>query len=252
MTGSYVAAGRSSAGRSSLLAIGVRVTVRHYYDFGADRAVVGADLAAPESWDRLRARTDGAFSIPATREAFLEAAADHDGIAQRARAIDAWLSERRVRSVASYGVGAAMLEWWLRRLRPQRALVCTDFGAATVATLNELVPELDARLHDLRRDGPLPAEVHLFHRIDTELSDQEWREVLRRFESASILLVAAQVLDARALLRELLDRPRMWALRATRAGFLRSRSAFESIWQPTHRATPLRMHDLDAWFLTPR
>ena len=54
------------------------------------------------------------------------------------------------------------------------------------------------------------AEVHLFHRIDTELDNREWREVFRRFGSVSILVVATRVLDVKTLLLELLDRPRMW------------------------------------------
>ena len=102
--------------------------------------------------------------------------------------------------------------------------MCTDYGAATVERLNELVPELDVRQHDLSQDGPLAADIHLFHRIDTELTNREWREVFRRFGAASILVVAAQVLDVKALAAaSSVDRPRMWAVRATRAGFLRTR-----------------------------
>ena len=93
--------------------------------------------------------------------------------------------------MASYGVGSGVLEWWLREIRPGREILCTDYGAATVKRLNEVVPELSVRRHDLRQDGPLHADVHLFHRIDTELNDQQWREVFGRFRSVSILLVAA-------------------------------------------------------------
>ena len=37
----------------------LKLTIRHYYDFGADRHVVGDDLVTPESWDGLRTATSG-------------------------------------------------------------------------------------------------------------------------------------------------------------------------------------------------
>jgi hypothetical protein len=230
----------------------LRVTVRHYYDFGADRAIVGTDLASPESWDRLRAHSSGAFAIPATREAFIQLAEKNTDLASRGHAIDAWLTDRGSSSVASYGVGGAMLEWWLKEIRPDRPVICADYAAATVERLNDLVPELDVRQHDLRHDGPIGADVHLFHRIDTELSNSEWREVFGRFKAVPILVVATRVLDDKAVLLEILDRPRKWLRRASRAGFLRTRDAFGSLWLPTHHAVPLRVHDLEAWCLTPR
>lgn len=45
----------------------LRVTIRHYYDFGMDRAIVGDDLVRPDAWDRLRTQTSGVFAIPPTR-----------------------------------------------------------------------------------------------------------------------------------------------------------------------------------------
>ena len=232
--------------------IGLRFTVRHYYDFKADRTIVGNDLGTPDSWDRLRTQTVGAFAIPATRDAFIASARAHAEIANRARAVDMWLTDRGAASVASYGVGSGVLEWWMRELRPGREIACTDYAAATVERLNEIVPELSARRHDLRQDGPLHADVHLFHRIDTELDDRQWREVFERFSSVPILLVAATILDVKTLTLELLARPRLWRRKASRAGFLRTRAAFASLWPQTHFAQPLRIHDHDAWYLMPR
>jgi hypothetical protein len=230
----------------------LRVTVRHYYDFGADRGIVGADLVTPEAWDGLRTRTTGVFSIPRTREEFIRVAEARRDIADRARAIDGWLAQQDARVVASYGVGGASLEWWLHRFRPDRRLILSDYGEATVERLAGLLPEVEVRNHDLRRDEPLPADLHLFHRIDTELSNPEWHDVFDRFGSASILLVAAEVLDAWKLLCELRDRLLMKHHRASRAGFVRTRGALEALWESTHASRPLRTHDLHAWSLTPK
>ena len=231
---------------------GLRLTLRHYYDFGTDRVVVGDDLMSPESWDGLRTRTSGVFSIPATREEFVRAAEERADLEARARAIDAWLEDQGAGAIASYGVGGAALEWWLHRLRPDRGLIVTDYGQATVERLGELFPEADARYHDLRGDGPVQADVHLFHRVDTELTDNEWPEVFARFAQARILLVAADVLDVRRLLFELRHRPLMKRRHATSAGFIRTRAALESLWRPTHADQAVRMRDLNAWALEPR
>jgi hypothetical protein len=230
----------------------LRLTLRHYYWFGADRSHVGDDLVTPESWDALRTKTSGVFSIPSTRADFVRVAEERHDIEKRARAIDAWLEDRAVRTVGSYGVGGASLEWWLHRLRPERRLIVTDYGKATVDRLAELFPEADVRYHDLRRDPPLPAELHLFHRIDTEFTNREWRELVRRFSDVPVLVVVADLLDLRGVVLELRRRAFRRQPGATRAGFIRTRAALEALWHETHTAQPLLMNDLYAWALTPR
>jgi hypothetical protein len=224
--------------------------MRHHFDFGPDRAVVGEDLVRPEAWDALRTRTDGAFSVAGSREELERTADGRPEIGERARAIDRWLEQRGVDALASYGVGGGVLEAWLLRLRPRQRLALTDYGPETVERLRTLFPEGEVVRHDLLRDAPLHAEVHLFHRIDTELTDDQWHGVLRRFADVTILVVATEVATPRRLGQELLLRARSRHL--TRAGWLRTRGSFEALWRDTHDAVPLRLHDLDGWALTPR
>jgi hypothetical protein len=224
----------------------VRLAISHYFDFGTERALVGEALVGPERWDALRLRTDGAFALPATRPE-LEARADADAVAAgRAREIGAIAGAR---SIASYGVGAGVLELWLRRLEPERRVVLTEFAPETVDRLARLLPELEVRRHDLRLDPPLEEDLHLFHRIDTELDDTAFRALLARFRDVPVLVVATEVLGPRALVRELRTRLRP---HATRAGLVRSRGAFEALWGRTHAARPVRVHDLQGWLLEPR
>jgi hypothetical protein len=228
----------------------VRITLRHHFDFGADRELVGDDLVRPEAWDALRTRTDGAFALPADRTAWEATADAGTDIAKRARAIDAVLAERAVGTLASYGVGVAALELWLHRLAPHRGLTLTDFGPATVERLTALFPDAEVHRHDLLRDAPLPADLHLFHRIDTEFDDDQYRAVLERFRAVPVLVVATEVIGLRRAAAEL--RKRVRPRRITHAGYIRTRAAFESLWDPTHSMTPLRLHDLDGWLLEPR
>ena len=229
---------------------GVRLTVRHYYDFGADRPLVGGDLASADSWDALRTGSEGAFAMPATR-AELEREADANAeLRERGRAIARWLDARGVRTLASYGVGVGVLELWLLRLAPSLELRLTDFAPATVARLGGLFPEASVVQHDLRQGLPLEAAAHLLHRVDTELTDDEWLGLLSRFAGERVLVVATEIAGVRRIAAELVQRARRRHL--TRAGWLRTRSAFEALWRPTHEATALRLHDLDAWALEPR
>jgi hypothetical protein len=228
----------------------MRITMRHHFDFGADRTVVGDDLVTPGSWDALRTMSDGVFSLATTREELERAADGRPEIEARARAIDGWLRSREVCVLASYGAGGGVLEAWLLRLDSQRRLVLTDYAPETVVRLGSLFPEAEVVRHDLLADPPLSANAHLFHRVDTELTDAEWHSTLHRFEHETVLVVATEVATTRRLVQELLLRAHR--RRLTRAGWLRTRAAFEALWAETHDAAPLTLHDLEGWALTPR
>ena len=225
----------------------MRVTIRHHFDFGGDRALVGDDLVQPDAWDALRTGTHGPFSLAASPDELARDAETRPEIAERARALDGVLDVPRL---ASYGVGAGVLEWWLQRLRPERKLVLGDYAPRTVEQLRVLFPDADVQSHDLLRDAPLAADAHLFHRVDTELTNTEWRGTFERFAGETIVLVATEIATPKRLFQEL--QFRLQHRNASRAGWLRTRDAFAALWQDTHDAEPVRAHDLDAWVLTPR
>jgi hypothetical protein len=225
------------------------ITIRHRFDFGADRGLVGDDLIRPEAWDALRTQTSGPFALSDDRDAWRAAVDKNSELRARAEALSRWLDEHHVERLASYGVGAAGLELWLYRLAPDRKLVVTDYAPETVARLSNHFDEADVRQHDLLADPPVEAEVHLFHRVDTEFENQQWRAVLGRFADVRLLLVATEILGPGALVREM--RTRLTQRSASRAGWLRNRAAFKALWRTTHAATPLRFADLDGWLLTP-
>lgn len=205
----------------------MKVTLPHYYDFGPERDRIGAELVRPAAWDAAR-DTEGPFGLPRTREEWERAATDDE---QRARAADVVAIARRLgaRTVCSYGVGAALLE--LGMARAGLEVTCADYAPRTVARLRELFTESRVVEHDLARDEPLPADLHLMHRIDTELSTPAWRSVFPRFHQP-ILLVPTLLLDLERGLKELVLR--IVRPRATRAGWVRTEDALRALWQPTH------------------
>jgi hypothetical protein len=228
----------------------MRITMRHYFDFGPERALVGDDLARAESWDALRVQSSGPFAMPETRAALERAADEQPSLAERARAIDTQLERLGVGTLASYGAGAGVLEIWLERLRSDRRLLLTDYAPQTVERLRTLFPAADVREYDLLREPPLDADAHLLHRVDTELTNDEWRELLRRFADEALVVVATEVATLPRLGAELLGRVRRRGL--SRAGWLRTRDAFEALWEPTHDALTVDFYDLAGWVLEPR
>jgi hypothetical protein len=228
----------------------VRLTIPHYFDFGADRVHVGDDLVRAEAWDALRLNTTGAFSVPATRAAWEEAAEGRPEIGARAERIVELARERGVRRLASYGAGAALLELWMHRLAPDVELVLTDYAAATVERVAAIFPEARVVRNDLLTDPPVEADLHVFHRIDTELTNKQWRAALRRFAAVPVLVAATEIIDLDRALEELARWVRSRNL--SRAGWLRTRDAFEAIYGSEHDIRALSVGDLEGWLLEPR
>jgi hypothetical protein len=229
----------------------LRLTVRHYFDFGEARELVGDDLVRPDAWDALRTDTSGPFAAPQTRADAERVLSEHPEISARAEAIDGWLTSDGAASVASYGVGGATLELCLHDRAPQRALVLGEYAPRTVERLRTIFPEPEVaiELHDLLADPPLPADVHLLHRVDTEMRAAQWRGVLRRFATQRILFVAAGMVDVAGAMAELRKGLRKGA---TKAGWVRTRPALEALWRDTHVGRPIAVGDLPAWVLEPR
>ena len=224
----------------------MRLAITHRYRFAEASPLVGEELAGAERWDALRTQTHGAFALAATRAA-QEARADADETARRrAEALDAVIGDR---TVASYGAGTGITELWLKRLRPSRRVVIGEFAPLTALRLGEVMPDVQVALHDFLVDEPLPADLHLFFRVDTELTNAAFAELLHRFAARNVVVVATELLGPRALARELATRLRRGT---TRAGLVRTRGVFESLWAPTHDAHRLRIADLDGWLLEPR
>jgi hypothetical protein len=227
----------------------MRLTVRHHFDFGADRALVGDDLVRPEAWDALRTQTSGPFALAETREEWERTADEHPELEARARRIGELLDARGAMRLASYGVGGATLECWLKRLAPRRDLVVTDYAQATVDRLAGIFTEAECVRHDMLEDPPVSADLHLLHRVDTEFTNDEWARVFERFARLPVLFVAAGQVDLKGALAEWRKGRRP---AATRAGWVRTRPALEALWGRTHDGRAVDVGDLPAWELDPK
>jgi hypothetical protein len=197
----------------------------------------------------LRTRTSGAFALAGTREAWERTADEHPELEARARRLDAVFARRGAQRIASYGVGGATLECWLKRVAPERQLAVSDYAPTTIERLRPIFTEAECVVHDLAADPPLEADLHLFHRIETEFDNQRWQDVLARFSGESIVFVAAGQVGLRGALVEV---GRGWLPRASFAGWVRTRAAIEALWEATHCGVPVDVGDLPAWELEPK
>jgi len=226
----------------------VRIRVRHVYDFGPERGVVGSSLLAPAAWDAARS-LPGPFELAATRGAW-EASAERGDLRERARDVVSVARALGAASLCSYGVGTASLELNIHRLAPDLKLVCTDFAPLTVERLHRLFPEAEVLLRDLAGSESPPADLHLMHRLDAELDDDAWRSVIAAIESP-ILFVPNVVLDlpgaAREVARRVLRRGTV-----TDAGWFRNEAALRALWSDSHTDRELAVSRSRAFLLEPR
>lgn len=217
----------------------MRLTVPHYYDFGESPASGALDSA--EAWDEVRMQEGSPFALASDRAGLAEMLASRPEVAGRAEAISALATG----SVASYGVGGGLLEAGLDVER----LALGEYAPATVERLSALFPAAEVVRHDLRVDGPLDAELHLFHRIDTEFTTREWRRIFRTFGDQRILFVPGGVETPFRMALHLVSAMRRQ--RQTRVGLMRTTAAIRALWTGTHGDQRIWLHDTEAWDLTP-
>ncbi|MDX6475984.1 MAG: hypothetical protein QOH95_1495 [Gaiellaceae bacterium] len=226
----------------------MKIRVRHTYDFGDAREAVGDDLLQPRAWDAAR-EVPGPFHLPESRAAW-EARADDAELRRRARDIVALAEAEGAASVCSHGVGTALLELNIVRVAPELALTCTDYAPQTVERLRQLFPEAEVVARDLTDPDPPSAALHLMHRLDAELDDDDWRRVFAGLPQ-KVLFVPNHVLSvsgaAREVARRLVRRGRL-----TRAGWFRNEPALRALWSDTHADRRVLVGGAPGFLLVPR
>jgi hypothetical protein len=225
----------------------MQLKVRHVYDFDEDRRAIGPNLSSPSDWDAAR-ELSGPFELPRDRRLW-EDRAERSDLKVRARDIVSIARVLGAHTICSYGVGTGALELNIHRAGPDLALTCGDYAPRTVQRLAELFTEALVAHHNFAADPPLEGDLHLMHRLDTELDDSDWRAVFVRFHQP-ILFVPGLVLGFTTAARELARR--VLRPRASRAGWYRNEDALRSLWDYTHHDHELRIGDARAFLLRPR
>lgn len=222
----------------------MKLTVRYNRSFGPGFPC--DDLFSPEAWDHLRQGAGGEdYAIPKLRENWVRRCQEHTEAAQGAHAIVEVARGINCTTVFSVGVGRGCVEYHMKQLNPNLRIVSTEYSRSAVELLQVVFTECDRIAAFDMTSACWPAfseeSLYLLYRVDTGLSDDQWRGVFGNMADSGvvrILMVATDFLNARALLRELVRRGRSQVLGTplTFAGYLRSKSMFRDLWRPHYEA----------------
>jgi len=237
----------------------VRRTIRTYYDFAEYSGVVGSDLHSPSAWDALRESGAESFSLSERRQSWLDSFVGQEYLRERARAIVGLCREQGLERVFSVGAGIAALEYFIKAEDPALHLTCTDYAPKATARLKSVFEECDdIFVFDMMRDEwpSAPGTLYLFHRIDTELSDRDWRSCFAGMAANAIspvLVVACELLtpEKRKRMRHVYLSHKIHHRPLTFSGYLRTRDAFKALWARDYNtARELPVGDLEGFLLT--
>lgn len=215
----------------------VRLTVGHY-SFTGGATGVGASLHSRQAWDALRLSDAEDFAIPESRNAWLDSFVKRDYLRRGADAIVSLCRTEGLGSVYSVGVGGAGVEYFIKTTAPDLLLTCTDYAPEATRRVARVFTECDrVEAFDFAngRWQARPDTLCLLHRVDTELSDSQWRACFSRMAGAGItpvLVVATGFLTARSLAKAGAARLQkaLGMHGPTFCGYVRTREAFCSLW----------------------
>lgn len=217
----------------------MELTLKYFHDFGDKKEKLGEDLNTLNAWDTLRTEegAKGRFFIPTDRAAWERDAESDRRLNDRAKAVIA-LADPSVESLYSFGVGAAHLEYWIKKLRPELRIRCSDFAPQGVERLRSVFREADEVFQfDMLNghwDAIDPKSLVLLYRVDTVFNDEGWRTVLRNMSQAgirNILFIPSDILSVRKVVYFQLKYFIFWILgrKMLFSGFLRTRQRLASL-----------------------
>lgn len=218
----------------------MRLTIAYFYDFGP--SFKSASLMNSEAWDTLRLDADRhEFALPSDRRQWTGECQSQTQARQSAEQIEVLAVRRNCSTIFSVGVGRGCVEYHLKVRCPTRKIICTEYSERVVGRLQHVFPECDA-IQFFDMTSPTWPDLggqalYLLHRVDTGLSDQQWRNVfanMARANATNVLVTATGFLTPRTLLAQ--GWRRSWARvrrrRLTFSGYIRTRAMFQTLWRP--------------------
>lgn len=159
------------------------------------------------------------------------------------------------RSITSHGVGGGQLEYAIKQHGVR--LTCTEITPQALTALSSHFTECDAfQVFDMSsREWPNPNDLHVLHRLDTEATDDQWREIFANIERSgirSVLFIPAEVLTPLAAIRSLAiqTRARIRGRKLTFCGWFRSEAAFLALFPAGWAIEKRQFGDLVGFILT--
>jgi hypothetical protein len=218
----------------------MELTLKYYHYFDDRGNELGNCLNVPESWDILRIKGEGSgnfFYISDDRTVWQQGCLSNERLKLRAQKIAGFL-KLNFRCIYSFGVGDARLEFLIKEENPLFQMKCSDFAPKGLERLQNVFVEADEIfLFDITQGNWNridPEGICLFHRVDTELNDDQWRVVLRKMKSRGIrnvLFIPGQMVTLGRILQQEIKYIifRLLGRKMTFSGFMRTKGKFISL-----------------------
>lgn len=238
----------------------MRLTIKHYYYFGANSEVIGERLVNRNSWDQLRVHGDDpqcAFVLPKDHALWEERCQRDNLLQKRAEAIGRILGSGFDR-IHSYGVGCAYLEFLIKKNNPAISIRCSDYTPQAIERLKILFPEAEVICFNMLEDSWQNFNsrcLHLFHRVDPELSNKEWLSVFEKMSRAGVqhvLFVPSEFLTLKRIIIQKIKYVifRLLGRKMTWAGYLRNYDQFKALIEPFYTIKDIKnIGDLKGFLL---
>lgn len=214
----------------------LKVTIKHYFDFGGMSQTVNGHMHNAQAWDvlRLESAPSNIFAIPGERQEWLKRCHQERFVEEQAGGI-ADIIRGRFTRVNSYGTGPGFLEFFIKQECPDIFLQCSDYTVKSMERLRRVFTEADEIVAFDMLNGPWQntgkSTLHLLYRVDTVLDNDQWRSVFEKMSSARIgyvLFFPCEFLTPRRWLKQIIKH-RLWPLLGKRlafAGYLRTKAQF--------------------------
>jgi hypothetical protein len=243
------------------------ITAKQYYPFHEFAAELkDKELCSAESWDLLRTKHPH-FIIPSNRNDWLKSLRDHkdgqDGeLETRAQEIASLARRRDITDIYSVGVGAAGLEYFIKKHEPSLRITASDYNPAGVERLQQVFTECDAitRFDMMEQDwrsmgGGMANALVLMFRLEPHFSNRQWRSIFENMAHSrvqSILFIPHRIMTflyyyelRKKNLRSLLsgDAPSF-------TGYIRNDKVYPRLWADHYVCENVVLGQLRAFFLS--
>lgn len=238
----------------------MKLTLKFYYYFDDQKGELGGNLIRPEAWDVLRMKEDnGPFGIPKERENWQKICLNNPTLKLRAKDIGKLL-KGRFDSLHSFGIGVGCLEFFIKKEDPAVQLTCSDFAPKAVERLREVFFEADrvSQFDMIHGDWSKidPRGVCLLHRVDRELTDEQWRAVFEKMKLGgikNILFIPSEMVTFKHIFQQQMKYIifKLLGRKMTFSGFMRTQERLVSLLTDSFDIDQIvKIHDLQGFLLT--
>lgn len=167
----------------------------HYYYFGKSQNRIKGDSLDSSNWDALRTdENETPFSIENSIESYENNCRRIKSYENAASIIVSELDKMALLGpVVSLGVGKGILEWHIKKQKPELCVECTDYTPEAIEKLKKVFPDVNAAYTfdmlkgDYRRFQNYG--IVLLYRVSTEFDRDQWHDIFKSMYDGGIMSI---------------------------------------------------------------